>query len=264
MRFASLVKMGGELIVASQADYEDYKGFLRCPECGEPVFLRKSHTRGNREIGDAFVHHRAVPEVSVCELRVGNYTNADVAASRTKAKGQRLAKLKISLWKFLKTGLTVNLKSWSTYVKEAKDYEFLGQVANYGKEVIEGNKDFILDSTLPRAAEVLRTRDERLAISPQMQLNIEQFLNQRARDWQLHCQIAREALELFIESPSMGEIRHRLCCCLCNPKTLQNMPELLDLDTATPEWKQKFVAYMTLQVVFVFLLVDWVGIWSDG
>ena len=263
MRYANLVKLGGELVEASQSDYEDYKGFLRCPECGEPVFLRKAHKRGETSIPDAFIHHKAVPEISACEFRVGRYSPEDVAASRAKAKGQRLVKLTVSLWKFLKTTLSIDLKSWSSYVQDAKRIKFLGEVVQYGEEVLETNQSFILDNTFPRITELLAQRDEKIAISPQMRSRVEKFLTARSRDWRLHCQISQEALELSLKSSAMKEIRHRLCCCLCHPKVLEAMPELLDLDAATDEWRQKFVAYMTLQVTFVFLLVDWIGIWGQ-
>ena len=60
----------------------------------------------------------------------------------------------------------------------------------------------------------------------------------------------------------MSDLRDRLCCCLCHPQMLQSMPELLDLDMETPEWKQKFVSYLTLEIVFVFLTIDWLSIWE--
>lgn len=264
MRYASLVKLGGELIEASHADYNDYKGFLRCPECGEPVFLRKGHKRGEIDIPDAFIHHKAVPEISVCEFRIGQYSIEKVAASQARSRGQRLTTLTISLWKFLKTGLAIELKSWSFYVRDAKHLKFLGQVVEYGQEVLAGNRNFILDNTFPRTAELIKQRDSRLAISSsELQKEIEAFLKTRTRDWQLHCKIAREALEFFLDSSAMSEIRYRLCCCLCHPKILEAMPELLTLDAGTDEWRQKFVAYMTLQITFVFLLVDWIEIWKN-
>jgi hypothetical protein len=31
MKYATWGKLGGELIIADEADYDDYKGFLKCP-----------------------------------------------------------------------------------------------------------------------------------------------------------------------------------------------------------------------------------------
>ncbi|GFE72125.1 hypothetical protein [Chroococcus sp. FPU101] len=263
MRYAKLVKLGGELIEAKVANYPDYHGFLRCPECGEPVFLRKTHQRGNIIIPDAFVHHKAVAEISVCELRVGQYDNENVIAQNAIARGQRLSQLKISLWKYLKTSLAFNFKHWSSYVADTKRVKMFQEIVQYGQEVIKCNHDFIINSTLPRCSDLILSNDERVAISPSMKKTIETFLKKRSRDWKLHIQITSEALDLFIDSPSMLEIRYRLCCCLCHPKILESMPELLDLDASTDEWRQKFLAYLTLQIVFAFLLIDWISIWND-
>lgn len=264
MKYAKLIRLGGELIEASNADYSDYKGFLRCPECDEPVFLRKSHQRGNVPVPDAFVHHKAVPQVSACEMRVGKYDSVTVQQKRSQAHGQRIRKLQISLWKFLKQNLAVSLRGWEKYVHDVKRVPFLGEVVDYGKQVLEGNQVFILEDTLSNVSELLRMQDERIGISPEMEKTITTFIKVRSRDWQLHSMVAKEALDLFLKSPTMAENRHRLCCCLCHPTVLQAMPELLDLDAATEEWRSKFVAYITLQVVFVFLMVDWIGLFNEA
>jgi hypothetical protein len=59
MKYAILGKLGGEIIAADEADYDDYKSFLKCPNCKEPVFLRKSHPRNDIQIPSSFVHHKA-------------------------------------------------------------------------------------------------------------------------------------------------------------------------------------------------------------
>ncbi|MGG6263193.1 hypothetical protein ACQ4M3_07925 [Leptolyngbya sp. AN03gr2] len=261
MQYARLTKFGGQLIDADHADYEDYKGILRCPECGEPVFLRKSHLRGKQSIANTFVHHKAIPEVSKCELRVGSYGSADVEAAAARARGQRLRTLKISLWKYIKTTIAIDLKNWSTYVKDAKHTVFR-QVVEYAEQILKTHDRFILDDTLPRMADLLQQRDARIGVSAAMQHTIDQFLVSRSRDWRLHCLIAQEALSLLLTSPSMSEIRHRLCCCLCHPTTIQSIPGLLDLNPATLQWQELFFGYLTLEITFVFLAIDWFGIWD--
>ncbi|MBD6620646.1 hypothetical protein FNW02_33975 [Komarekiella sp. 'clone 1'] len=260
MKYAILVRLGGEIIAAEDADYEDYKGFLKCPICKEPVFLRKSHIRNNTQVPSSFVHHKSVPEISICELRVGKYTKQDIEAIATTARKQRLDKLRISLWKFLKYNLTIDLKSWSKYTQDAKKLKLLNEIIDYGMQNLDGNINFILDNTLPRVETLLKTKDSRIAVSPEIEPFINSFLKENKSHWQLHCKITREALELFLTSNSMKEIRYRLLCCLCHLTSLQSMPELLDLDMETDEWKGKFLAYITLQVTFVFLTVNWVKI----
>lgn len=263
MRYAKLLKLGGEIIEAAQADYSDYKGFLRCPECGEPVFLRATHYRQGRFVEAAFVHYRAIPEVSMCELRIGNYSPQEVARRNAIARGQRLQKLRISFWKILKTNLGMDFKQWATYVREAKEIPFFGQVVEYGKLILVENPKFILDDTFPRIAEMMRTRDKRIAIDNGMESVVEGFMDKTARDWPLHCQIAKEALDFFLHSQELEMIQFRLAACLSHPSVLMRIDEsMINLDTATKEWRGKFAAYLTLQICFVFLMIDWLDIFA--
>jgi hypothetical protein len=263
MRYAILVKLGGEILDAQEADYDDYKGFLKCPECREPVFLRKAFIRNDIEVSASFVHHKAVAELSICELRVGKYSQTDVEIISTKVKGQRIQKLKISIWKFLKRNLTINLKAYPKFVSDAKRIKFLIDVIDYGMEILDSNVSFILDSTLPRVEILFQEKDPRIGIVPEMQSYFDAFLEQNKNSWKLHYKITKEALELFLSSQYMKDIRHRLLCCLCHPTTLQSVPELLDLNAETREWREKFTAYLTLQITFVFLTVDWVNIFNE-
>lgn len=254
--------MGGELIEASQADYEDYKRFLRCPECGEPVFLRKRHRRGNTEILDAFIHHKAVPEVSICENRVGKYDVETVRHSREKAKGQRLSTLRISMWKFLKTNLAADLKNWSASVKYAQTDPLAKEMAAYGKAVLAENRNFLVDYIFPKIASYLKEQDDRFSIGSDIKQSVETFLKVRYRDWELHCKITREALELFLDYPAMAEIRHRICCHFSTPQVLGSYKMLLDLTPGTEEWSQLFIYDLLLFVSTLFLTVDWIALWS--
>lgn len=262
MKYAIFTKLGGELIAADDADYEDYKSFLKCPICKEPVFLRKSHFRNDVQIGSFFVHHKAVKEVSDCELRVAKYQQQDIERLNTAARGQRLDKLRISLWKYLKHNLTINLNYWNKYAADTKKLKLLAEVVNYGMEILQANADFILNNTLPRVEVLFREQDPKIAIIPEMRPFFDAFLLENKSNWQLHCQITIEALELFLSSYSMKEIRYRMLCCLCHPQSLQSMPQLLDLDTKTLQWREKFSAYLTLQITFVFLTVDWVKVFE--
>ena len=161
MQYAKLLKLGGQVIEASSADYEDYKGFLLCPECGESVFLRKAYQRGESIVKSAFVHHRAIPEVSKCELRVGSYSLDDIKAFASQARGQRLASLRVSMWKYLKTTMAINLKQWSFFVSQAKQ-GLLKEVVDYGVEVLANNVAFIVEGTLPRVSDLVKRQDSRI------------------------------------------------------------------------------------------------------
>jgi hypothetical protein len=103
MKYASLIRIGGELILASEADYSDYFGFLRCPECSESVFLRKGFTRKDgTDVRASFVHHKISQQSKECELRVDSYTSQQIIAKNTQAKNQRLKSLQLHLHKYLK------------------------------------------------------------------------------------------------------------------------------------------------------------------
>lgn len=263
MKYAIVVKLGGEIIDASEADYSDFKGFLKCPECKEPVFLRKSFIRNNIEVSSSFVHYKAIPEVSVCESRVGKYSQTDIGVISAKARGQRLDKLRISMWKFLKRNLSISFKAYSKSATDAKKIKFLNDVIDFGTQILDSNIEFIIESTLPKIEILFKEKDSRIAINPKMQPFFDAFLKENKSNWKLHCKITKEALELFLSSPYMKEIRHRVLCCLCHPTTLQSIPELLDLDAETLEWREKFTAYLTLQITFIFLTVDWINIFDS-
>lgn len=262
MKYAVLCKLGGELVAAVDADYDDYKGFLRCPDCKEPVFLRKSYIRNKIQIPSSFVHHKAIPEVSNCELRVGKYTIQDVENISAKAKGQRLKKLQISLWKYLKHNSTIDLKSWSKDAEDVKKIKFLGELVDYGMKILKNNTQLILDHALPRIGILLIEKDPHIVIMPGKQPLIDAFLKNYKSNWTLHCKIASEALDLFLSSQSMREIRYRMLCRLCHPTALQIMPKLLKLDIRTVKWKEEFSGYLVTQIVSIFLTVGWIKIFD--
>lgn len=267
MKFAKLIKLGGELIEAAKADYDDYRGFLICPECGEPVFLRKHHKRGNVEIPDAFIHHKLSESTALCEARVNSYKIERIKGLASKAREQRLRKLQVSLWKYLKMNLSINLSQWSQHVRFAKETKILKEVVEYGEELTTYLSDFICNYGLEKTSKLIIEKDISTIfeiVDPRREKIINDFLNSRKRDWELHCKITSEALELFINSKSMKEIRFRLLACLCNPKILDEAyPELLDLDMATDEWKDKFKSYLSASIIFLFLMIDWIEIFKE-
>jgi hypothetical protein len=156
MEYATLIKAGGELIPANKANYQDYYGFLKCPECNEPVFLRQGHLRQGREIKASFVHHKAVPEISVCELRIGKYSQEDIETFATKAKKQRLQKLSISLWKYLKTNMSINFKSYEKVRNDTKHNPTFKFLLDYADDYLKNNSDLIVDEFIPVIGEILQ------------------------------------------------------------------------------------------------------------
>jgi hypothetical protein len=77
MKFAASMRYGGELVEASECNYDDYKHLgLLCPECKSSVFLVAGSMRSRKEktfdVSAHFSHFKNVAPTLVqkCELRV--------------------------------------------------------------------------------------------------------------------------------------------------------------------------------------------------
>lgn len=263
MKYALLSSIGGEPIEASQADYQHYKGFLKCSICGKTVFLRKAHNKGKTKVSAAFIHHKAIPEVSICELRTGKYTKEDVERLSNTARGQRLAKLRISLWKFLKSTLSVDLTHWTVFKKSVDTHKGNTLLIEYAKGVMEESQDFILGETFDKAQFLFFTNDSKIGIKNGKEYLFKEFVDKNKSNWELHCKISKEMLEAFLKNPEFEEIRHRLLCCLCHPNLMLMMPGLVEEMKSGEDWQLTFTAYLTLEIVFIFLTIDWIEIFSE-
>jgi hypothetical protein len=106
MQYASSLLYGGMLVDAEKADYKDYaRLLLRCPFCGEAVFLvagkhRDEHARLSPKskqivlvkassVSPAFAHFPGVANQN-CELRSAKINSSFVARCVTKSRNQRL------------------------------------------------------------------------------------------------------------------------------------------------------------------------------
>lgn len=261
MKYAKLIKLGGELISASGADYTDYKGFLICPECGEAVFLRKSHVRGESIITDAFVHHKAIPEVSVCEARVSryDYDAETVKAIQQKAKGQRLAKLRVSMWKFIKSSAVCNFCNWPAAVKEVKEFQMLADVVKFADDSVMQNLE-LLTKMMPTILEDIQGNADKVGILDAVaKTRLIGFTTSRKRDWRLHSQIAIEALDFFT-TDSMTEVKLRLLSYICNPSyyLILNSYNWIDEDMETDNWRLNFVGHILSTLCLIFASIDWI------
>jgi hypothetical protein len=265
MRYAILASLGGELIEAEKADYSDYFGFLKCPACGEPVFLRKAHKRLGLDIPASFVHHKAIPEVSICENRVNGYSREDFERYSQQAKGQRLQKLSISMWKYLKTNLTIDLNMYSWCKAQVKKFNLYRIVTAYGLEVVKQIDSYILNEVFPIMSELIKNQNSQIWFDDSVKAKFTDFIKNRSRDWALHEKIASEALQFFLTAESMKEARYKLILCACHPKSM-NYPgsKLLDLKMDSDRWRVAFVSYISILLSFIFLSVDWIGLFSVG
>lgn len=265
MQYAKLIKLGGELIAATEADYSDYKGFLVCPECGEPVFLRKAHKRGEAIIGDAFIHHKAIPEVSICEARVGRYDQQTVQAIQAQARGQRLAKLRVSLWKFIKSSAICDFRNWASAVREAKEYQMIEEVVQFADDSATQNLE-LLAKMMPIILDDIRDNANEVDIlEPVATTRLVQFTKSRKRDWMLHSRIATEALG-FLLTDGMKESRWRMLSYISNPLyySMLNRYDWIDEDMATKHWRLNFAKHILCTMCLIFASIDWISWGLDG
>ncbi len=258
MEYAILTKAGGELIAANKADYQDYYGFLKCPECHEPVFLRQGHLRQEKRIKASFVHHKAVPEISTCELRIGKYSKEDIETFASKARNQRLQKLNISMWKYVKTNMAVNFKVYNIVQSKAKNYQFFENLLDYGHSTLIYNTEYIVYKMIPMIGEMMENKDDDIEVISESTDRFNKFMSELKSDWLLHEKIAQEAAELFL-SPQMKEVRTRVLMILCYPNSMKLINnDLVELTMESEVWQQAFVAHLTNAIALIFISVNWI------
>jgi hypothetical protein len=106
VKLAKAMRYGGEPIDAADCDYSDFKSLIPlCPNCSEPVFLRKDSDRISKlgkefKIPQHWSHFSSTSEEqkAACEARVYSYTEADRQRIQSQARGQRLKLIQRWFW----------------------------------------------------------------------------------------------------------------------------------------------------------------------
>jgi hypothetical protein len=100
MKLASSLYKGGELIDASEADYEYSKELgMICPFCKEAVFLAREHTRKNSNVRAAWRHYRVSEQSAFCEERALTVQGKEILKQlQPEAHGQRLKLFNRRFW----------------------------------------------------------------------------------------------------------------------------------------------------------------------
>lgn len=276
MKYAKFVKMGGELIEASCADYKDYYGVIVCPHCGEPVFLRKEHERQTPKSGKpvtvkvqaSFVHHKAVPEVSVCEMRVGNYSPEYVMQVAGKARNQRIRVLELSMWKYIKTNLSLDFGDYAAAIKDLQVHSYERKLVNLAKDIIEKpiTPEVLAELVDALALDSFKEALDPIRTTPDDEKALNNFLSLRKKDWTFHRKIAQEALSVFSQSALLKKVRERFLACICNRSMLQQAnPKFFRLDNirvGSDLWLEEVARYILTTVTVVFLTVDWISVFD--
>jgi hypothetical protein len=261
MRYAKLIKFGGDLVDAADVTYADYYGGFQCPECNEAVFLRKESVRRGLAIRAAFVHHRALLGVSACENRVGLYSTDYVRKVAAKARNQRLNKLRTSIWNHVLSSDIGDFTDWRKIVKLVEASYLHNELAKLAEITVQTNLDTILDDFF----DVFERKFFNMAVTiPEKDRSpIEKFVSNHKKDWRHHAKLSKEAMEFFIKSPQFKYLRKRLFCLLVYPKSFKQLhPRLQQWDVESPEWGKAFTESIALGVCMTFLLIDWAKIFN--
>lgn len=104
MKLASSLYRGGELIDASEADYESSRELgIICPFCKEAVFLTREHTRKNTAIRASWKHYRVSTQSTFCEERALTTQGKEILKQlQPEARGQRLKLFNRRFWEIYK------------------------------------------------------------------------------------------------------------------------------------------------------------------
>ncbi|WP_201789154.1 hypothetical protein [Scytonema hofmannii] len=88
MDYAISMKLGGERVYADKCDFSSYNDHkLRCPVCGEPVYIKRGECRKPHF---AHIHATNARQVEQCELRASSFGNSTAISNFIEDRGQRL------------------------------------------------------------------------------------------------------------------------------------------------------------------------------
>lgn len=244
MKWAKILSLGGQLISADAAGYDDYKNILVCPECNEAVFLRGASIRhiktGDRvqesRVPAHFVHHAFIEgRTRTCSQRVGEYDEAAIERKQSEARNQRAKLLEFYLWKYLKKNAGLRSAQFFSEApallkrsRKARDVPwdyivepFLGMCAQDGH-----TERFVApflhecDRTISDLAD-FGDRIVTLMQSPSENeefRRISHFYKVVSRDWEMQQRISREVMRFLLGSKTQAENRARLFVALMHPK----------------------------------------------
>jgi hypothetical protein len=263
MKYAKLIKLGGELIPSSEADYEDYKGLLVCPVCNEVVFLRKAHSRGSTQVESSFCHHRFTFASRECEIRVASYKQDDLIQAANAARGQRLQLLEISMWKFLKTNKSLDFSQWSAKKKSIENIRAFQKIFEFAQMTLDFTTDLLIDIGFDKVDGIFKHPELASDLSRQNRESLDYIMNDVTTNWNLHSKIAKEALTLFLKSYSMLVVRQRVIWELIHPSNLVDTVGLVDLHPNSRDWKIKFSNHLVVGIIFIFLSVNWLEVFGE-
>ena len=217
MKYAKAMRYGGELIDAADSDYSDFKKLIPlCPECSEPVHLRKESDRVSSlgkefEIPKHWSHFKSVSEEQKagCEARVSGYTEEDKRRIQTKARGQRLRLIQ----KYMETA--IRAIPYLEYLDNAssqanRDSEWIANKA----ETIKIFRNLILSASNSEVSEIVETVLEKAIDGTfpdnETMLYIHSSISRIKKNSEIHSKITSEVLK-FLCAKRQKKFLNKLC-----------------------------------------------------
>lgn len=300
MKLAKAMRYGGELIDAVDCDYSDFKKLIPlCPNCGEPVFLRKGSDRVSKlgkefKIPAHWSHFDSASEEqkAACKARVSSYTEADRQRIQSKARGQRLKLLTSKIEHIL----TENPSTFFSYRNCAavafvkKDAGFLKAFRRYCESfsvmeefskfdwIFEHGKD-ALDECTCGALDPTFIGFKNYQESFRQAASF--FLIQGSRDSKLHKKICREVVSLLSTKKMRGLLQDLyalsfLASCeghpfsrdpFCDfPSSAKEAMEILEFQEEIKEWgieSPRINQHFAYRIHDEIMCIDWIAYLTD-
>ena len=267
MKYAKAMRFGGELISAKECDYTDYKkkGLL-CPNCSNPVFLVKGK-KGTSKLGKEFVvepyfAHYNLPkeQAEVCELRIKNYSQADINRARNKAKGQREKFFRKWFWSVIRSAkfsihdepLGVKIDYCYEFKEEAAPVKaYFDSIYPQIRETILGNLDLHLALFIEAYYEALERAEEDTEESKILNQVLLKLLRTNF-DIAMHIKVCREAF-LFLFTKRNRDLATTLMVANCGDLAPEVKKRVRD-ETIEAE---ELIALLMNQLIKVICLIPW-------
>jgi len=212
MKLAKAMRYGGEPIDAADCDYSDFKSLIPlCPNCSEPVFLRKDSDRISKlgkefKIPQHWSHFGSTSEEqkAACEARVSSYTEADRQRIQSQARGQRLKLIQRWFWRVWRERNFNETVDSLMSLKAHVDSAFLGEL-------------FCFQPLKESISKRLKASEVNM-LTPTGDGNQEQIESIQAElsalDMGLHRSITSEVLDFLYSRKNRDLLEEAFCCCL--------------------------------------------------
>lgn len=265
MDWAKAMKYGGHPVLACDCSYDDHKNLiLRCPACGEAVFLVKEHYKHQNAqeifVPAHFSHHKLPGEQPKdCEKRVKNISKSDREKLANVARNQRLKDLQKYFWQIYCRRAPI-LKIWSMDEIEAGKFD----LAEIHISLTHQQKQIAWQRIVEGIANSLRASKNTDAILAYLERDIEDFL---VNPLNFQGKYAEEVLDLRTK---LDLALHKMVCqeAIDFLKTQSGMPILNKLitiawfaimkdDRCQPRNQKEMIVEILKRIIVQVAMIPW-------